>query len=178
MQMRRKRFRYLRRVKSLANMRSWMSGQRAPQDGICSMALSPDGSLMITLHWSGRFSVWECPSLKLVQTWELDQQVCCRWSLPLPEFLVLRNINVAYFLFAAELRRVEHFDQRKPGETTHDARTPARALAGRRQLVVKQGKQNEMISLICDNCVVTCCFSSLGSYFGERNRRFECLSSF
>ena len=76
-------------MKSLANMRGWMSGQRAPQDGICSMALSPDGSLMITLHWSGRFSVWECPSLKLVQTWELDQQVCCRWSLPLPGFLVL-----------------------------------------------------------------------------------------
>ena len=71
------------------------------------------------------------------------------------EFTIARvsRFNVAYFLFAAELRRVEHFDQRKPGETTHDARTPARALAGRRQLVVKQGKQNETISLIFYVCV-------------------------
>lgn len=39
------------------------------------MSLSPDGALLAVIHFSGRLSVWDVPSLKQRTTWGQDQQV-------------------------------------------------------------------------------------------------------
>uniref|UniRef100_A0A3B3DQK4 NBAS subunit of NRZ tethering complex n=1 Tax=Oryzias melastigma TaxID=30732 RepID=A0A3B3DQK4_ORYME len=44
------------------------------QDGVFRMSLSPDGSLLAVIHFSGRLSVWDIPSLKQRASWKQDQQ--------------------------------------------------------------------------------------------------------
>ncbi|KAM3930473.1 NBAS subunit of NRZ tethering complex isoform 2-T2 [Leptodactylus fuscus] len=39
------------------------------QDGIFKMSLSPDGSLLAAVHFSGKLSIWEVPSLRLQTAW-------------------------------------------------------------------------------------------------------------
>lgn len=39
------------------------------------MSLSPDGTLLAVIHFSGRLSLWDVPSLKQRATWGQDQQV-------------------------------------------------------------------------------------------------------
>lgn len=39
------------------------------------MSLSPDGALLAVIHFSGRLSVWDVPSLKQRTTWGQHQQV-------------------------------------------------------------------------------------------------------
>ncbi|KAM9554241.1 NBAS subunit of NRZ tethering complex [Salvelinus alpinus] len=43
------------------------------QDGVFRMSLSPDGSLLALIHFSGRLSVWDLPSLRQTVSW--DQQL-------------------------------------------------------------------------------------------------------
>ncbi|TNN50129.1 Neuroblastoma-amplified sequence [Liparis tanakae] len=45
------------------------------QDGVFRMSLSPDGSLLAVIHFSGRLSLWDVPSLRQRATWSQDQQV-------------------------------------------------------------------------------------------------------
>ncbi|XP_062293103.1 NBAS subunit of NRZ tethering complex isoform X1 [Scomber scombrus] len=44
------------------------------KDGVFRMSLSPDGTLLSVIHFSGRLSVWDIPSLKQRATWSQDQQ--------------------------------------------------------------------------------------------------------
>uniref|UniRef100_A0A7N8WRD2 NBAS subunit of NRZ tethering complex n=1 Tax=Mastacembelus armatus TaxID=205130 RepID=A0A7N8WRD2_9TELE len=46
----------------------------AVQDGVFRMSLSPDGSLLAVIHFSGRLSLWDIPSLKQRTTWSQGQQ--------------------------------------------------------------------------------------------------------
>ena len=62
----------MRRLKVAAQWSYW-AGQEL--DGVYTMALSPDGTRLATVHHSGRFSVWQVPSLKLSKTWLLHEQV-------------------------------------------------------------------------------------------------------
>ncbi|XP_061667899.1 NBAS subunit of NRZ tethering complex isoform X1 [Syngnathoides biaculeatus] len=50
------------------------SRQEDEKDGIFRMSLSPDGTLLAIIHFSGRLSVWDVPSLKQRAAWEQDQQ--------------------------------------------------------------------------------------------------------
>ncbi|XP_060044395.1 NBAS subunit of NRZ tethering complex [Erinaceus europaeus] len=50
------------------------SHQRQEQDGIFKMSLSPDGSLLATIHFSGKLSIWAVPSLKLQGEWAQSEQ--------------------------------------------------------------------------------------------------------
>ena len=45
------------------------------QDGIFKMGLSPDGSLLAAIHFSGKLSIWAIPSLKQQGVWRQDEQV-------------------------------------------------------------------------------------------------------
>uniref|UniRef100_A0A674N5V0 NBAS subunit of NRZ tethering complex n=1 Tax=Takifugu rubripes TaxID=31033 RepID=A0A674N5V0_TAKRU len=47
---------------------------RGRNDGVFRMSLSPDGTLLAVIHFSGRLSVWDVPSLKQRATWGQDQQ--------------------------------------------------------------------------------------------------------
>ncbi|XP_068136383.1 NBAS subunit of NRZ tethering complex isoform X2 [Hyperolius riggenbachi] len=44
------------------------------QDGIFKMSLSPDGTCLAAIHFSGKLSVWEVPSLRLQGEWPQDEQ--------------------------------------------------------------------------------------------------------
>ncbi|KAJ8008712.1 hypothetical protein DPEC_G00081260 [Dallia pectoralis] len=44
------------------------------QDGVFRMSLSPDGFLLAVLHFSGRLSVWNLPSLRQAASWDQEQQ--------------------------------------------------------------------------------------------------------
>ncbi|XP_044147062.1 LOW QUALITY PROTEIN: neuroblastoma-amplified sequence [Bufo gargarizans] len=44
------------------------------QDGIFRMSLSPDGNLLAAVHFSGRLSIWEIPSLRLQREWPQSEQ--------------------------------------------------------------------------------------------------------
>ncbi|XP_063110384.1 NBAS subunit of NRZ tethering complex isoform X3 [Cavia porcellus] len=50
------------------------SRQGQEQDGIFKMSLSPDGSLLATVHFSGKLSVWAVPSLRQLRAWEQREQ--------------------------------------------------------------------------------------------------------
>lgn len=39
------------------------------------MSLSPDGALLAVIHFSGRLTLWDVPSLRLRAAWSQDQQV-------------------------------------------------------------------------------------------------------
>ncbi|XP_063298217.1 NBAS subunit of NRZ tethering complex [Pelobates fuscus] len=44
------------------------------QDGIFKLSLSPDGTLLAAIHFSGKLTIWEVPSLKLQGYWSLCEQ--------------------------------------------------------------------------------------------------------
>ncbi|KAM5316025.1 NBAS subunit of NRZ tethering complex isoform 2-T2 [Glossophaga mutica] len=44
------------------------------QDGIFKMSLSPDGTLLAAIHFSGKLSVWAVPSLKQQGEWRQNEQ--------------------------------------------------------------------------------------------------------
>ncbi|XP_047243058.1 NBAS subunit of NRZ tethering complex isoform X3 [Girardinichthys multiradiatus] len=44
------------------------------KDGVFRMSMSPDGTLLAVIHFSGRLSIWDVPSLKQRATWSQDQQ--------------------------------------------------------------------------------------------------------
>ncbi|XP_007641500.1 neuroblastoma-amplified sequence isoform X2 [Cricetulus griseus] len=48
--------------------------QGQEQDGIFKMSLSPDGSLLAAIHFSGKLSIWAIPSLKQKGVWSQDEQ--------------------------------------------------------------------------------------------------------
>uniref|UniRef100_A0A667Y811 NBAS subunit of NRZ tethering complex n=1 Tax=Myripristis murdjan TaxID=586833 RepID=A0A667Y811_9TELE len=50
------------------------SRQGDEQDGVFHMSLSPDGTLLAVIHFSGRLSLWDVPSLKQRATWSQEQQ--------------------------------------------------------------------------------------------------------
>ncbi|XP_016080231.1 PREDICTED: neuroblastoma-amplified sequence [Miniopterus natalensis] len=44
------------------------------KDGIFKMSLSPDGTLLAAIHFSGKLSIWAIPSLKLRGEWSQNEQ--------------------------------------------------------------------------------------------------------
>lgn len=44
------------------------------QDGIFKMSFSPDGTLLAAIHFSGKLSIWEMPSLRLQGEWPQSEQ--------------------------------------------------------------------------------------------------------
>ncbi|XP_070705315.1 NBAS subunit of NRZ tethering complex [Pempheris klunzingeri] len=50
------------------------SRQGDEKDGVFRMSLSPDSTLLAVIHFSGRLSLWDIPSLKQRATWSQDQQ--------------------------------------------------------------------------------------------------------
>ncbi|XP_037607505.1 neuroblastoma-amplified sequence [Sebastes umbrosus] len=50
------------------------SRQGDEKDGVFRMSLSPDGTLLAVIHFSGHLSLWDVPSLKHRSTWSQDQQ--------------------------------------------------------------------------------------------------------
>ncbi|XP_030897016.1 neuroblastoma-amplified sequence [Leptonychotes weddellii] len=44
------------------------------QDGIFKMSLSPDGTLLAAIHFSGKLSIWAIPSLKQQGEWNQNEQ--------------------------------------------------------------------------------------------------------
>ncbi|XP_052042051.1 NBAS subunit of NRZ tethering complex isoform X3 [Apodemus sylvaticus] len=48
--------------------------QGQEQDGIFKMSLSPDGSLLAAIHFSGKLSIWAVPSLKQQGVWSQEEQ--------------------------------------------------------------------------------------------------------
>ncbi|KAM9354661.1 LOW QUALITY PROTEIN: NBAS subunit of NRZ tethering complex [Pholidichthys leucotaenia] len=51
-----------------------LSRQGDEKDGVFRMSLNPDGNLLAAIHFSGRLSLWEIPSLKQRASWSQDQQ--------------------------------------------------------------------------------------------------------
>ncbi|XP_077593113.1 NBAS subunit of NRZ tethering complex isoform X2 [Stigmatopora nigra] len=50
-------------------------GRRGDEkDGVFRMSLSPDGTLLAVVHFSGRLSLWDVPSLRRRAAWEPEQQ--------------------------------------------------------------------------------------------------------
>ncbi|XP_045917344.1 neuroblastoma-amplified sequence-like [Micropterus dolomieu] len=52
----------------------FFSRQGDEKDGVFRMSLSPDGTLLAVIHFSGRLSLWDIPSLKQRATWSQEQQ--------------------------------------------------------------------------------------------------------
>uniref|UniRef100_A0A8C3WRB5 NBAS subunit of NRZ tethering complex n=1 Tax=Catagonus wagneri TaxID=51154 RepID=A0A8C3WRB5_9CETA len=50
------------------------SRQGQEQDGIFKMSLSPDGTLLAAIHFSGKLSIWAIPSLKQQGQWSQNEQ--------------------------------------------------------------------------------------------------------
>uniref|UniRef100_A0A8C6WSM4 NBAS subunit of NRZ tethering complex n=1 Tax=Neogobius melanostomus TaxID=47308 RepID=A0A8C6WSM4_9GOBI len=50
------------------------SGQGDEMDGVFRMSLSPDGTLLAVIHFSGCLSLWDVPSLRQRAAWSQDQQ--------------------------------------------------------------------------------------------------------
>ncbi|XP_042359181.1 neuroblastoma-amplified sequence [Plectropomus leopardus] len=50
------------------------SRQGDEKDGVFRMSLSPDGTLLAVIHFSGSLSLWDVPSLRQRATWSQDQQ--------------------------------------------------------------------------------------------------------
>uniref|UniRef100_A0A3Q3DDB3 NBAS subunit of NRZ tethering complex n=1 Tax=Hippocampus comes TaxID=109280 RepID=A0A3Q3DDB3_HIPCM len=64
---------YYRGFLRMPNLRLF-SRQGDEKDGVFRMSLSPDGTLLAVIHFSGRLSLWDVPSLKQRAVWEQDQQ--------------------------------------------------------------------------------------------------------
>ncbi len=45
------------------------------QDGVFQMSLSPDGTVLAVIHFSGSLSLWDIPSFKLRGSWKQEEQV-------------------------------------------------------------------------------------------------------
>lgn len=45
------------------------------QDGVFRMSLSPDGTVLAVIHFSGSLSLWDIPSFKLRGSWKQEEQV-------------------------------------------------------------------------------------------------------
>ena len=45
------------------------------KDGVFKMSLSPNGNYLAVVHLSGKFSLWNTPSLKLKRMWDHSEQV-------------------------------------------------------------------------------------------------------
>ena len=60
------------------------------KDGVFKMSLSPSGTYLAVVHLSGKFSLWNMPSLKLMKMWDHSEQVrfvphrekTCLWGFP------------------------------------------------------------------------------------------------
>ncbi|XP_020497698.2 NBAS subunit of NRZ tethering complex [Labrus bergylta] len=50
------------------------SRQGDEKDGVFRMSLSPDGTLLAVIHFSGRLSLWDVPSFRQRAAWSQDQQ--------------------------------------------------------------------------------------------------------
>ncbi|XP_033846650.1 NBAS subunit of NRZ tethering complex [Periophthalmus magnuspinnatus] len=50
------------------------SRQGDEMDGVFRMSLSPDGTLLAVIHFSGALSLWDVPSLRQRATWSQEQQ--------------------------------------------------------------------------------------------------------
>ncbi|XP_006869532.1 PREDICTED: neuroblastoma-amplified sequence-like, partial [Chrysochloris asiatica] len=50
------------------------SHQGQEQDGVFKMSLSPDGTLLAAIHFSGKLSIWAIPSLKQQGEWNQNEQ--------------------------------------------------------------------------------------------------------
>uniref|UniRef100_A0A8C3T5M6 NBAS subunit of NRZ tethering complex n=1 Tax=Chelydra serpentina TaxID=8475 RepID=A0A8C3T5M6_CHESE len=50
------------------------SRQGTEQDGVFKMSLSPDGTLLAAIHFSGKLTIWGIPSLKLQGEWDQSDQ--------------------------------------------------------------------------------------------------------
>nr|XP_048701495.1 NBAS subunit of NRZ tethering complex isoform X1 [Caretta caretta] len=50
------------------------SRQGTEQDGVFKMNLSPDGTLLAAIHFSGKLTIWGIPSLKLQGEWDQSDQ--------------------------------------------------------------------------------------------------------
>jgi hypothetical protein len=45
------------------------------QDGIFKLCISPNSNLLVSIHHSGKLTLWELPSLRMRQAWPEDDQV-------------------------------------------------------------------------------------------------------
>ncbi|XP_015206508.2 NBAS subunit of NRZ tethering complex isoform X1 [Lepisosteus oculatus] len=52
----------------------FFSRQRIEEDGILKMSLSPDGTLLAAIHFSGQLTIWEIPSFKQRAEWSQESQ--------------------------------------------------------------------------------------------------------
>ncbi|KAJ8270630.1 hypothetical protein GJAV_G00117350 [Gymnothorax javanicus] len=52
----------------------FFGSQNSEKDGIFRMSLSPDGSLVAAIHFSGQLTLWEVPSLRQRVGWAQDSQ--------------------------------------------------------------------------------------------------------
>ncbi|XP_036438220.1 neuroblastoma-amplified sequence isoform X2 [Colossoma macropomum] len=50
------------------------SRQNNEQDGVFRMSISPDGSMLAVIHFSGMLSLWDIPSLKQRSSWTQEEQ--------------------------------------------------------------------------------------------------------
>ncbi|XP_016118100.1 neuroblastoma-amplified sequence-like, partial [Sinocyclocheilus grahami] len=51
------------------------SRHNSEQDGVFRMSLSPDGTVLAVIHFSGSLSLWDIPSFKLRGSWKQEEQV-------------------------------------------------------------------------------------------------------
>ncbi|KAI2652067.1 Neuroblastoma-amplified sequence [Labeo rohita] len=50
------------------------SRHNTEQDGVFRMSLSPDGTVLAVIHFSGSLSLWDIPSFKLRGSWKQEEQ--------------------------------------------------------------------------------------------------------
>uniref|UniRef100_A0A673JN30 Neuroblastoma-amplified sequence N-terminal domain-containing protein n=1 Tax=Sinocyclocheilus rhinocerous TaxID=307959 RepID=A0A673JN30_9TELE len=50
------------------------SRHNSEQDGVFRMSLSPDGTVLAVIHFSGSLSLWDIPSFKLRGSWKQEEQ--------------------------------------------------------------------------------------------------------
>uniref|UniRef100_A0A671NLZ3 Neuroblastoma-amplified sequence N-terminal domain-containing protein n=1 Tax=Sinocyclocheilus anshuiensis TaxID=1608454 RepID=A0A671NLZ3_9TELE len=51
------------------------SRHNSEQDGVFRMSLSPDGTVLAVIHFSGSLSLWDIPSFKLRGSWKQEEQL-------------------------------------------------------------------------------------------------------
>uniref|UniRef100_A0A3B4BNR5 Neuroblastoma-amplified sequence N-terminal domain-containing protein n=1 Tax=Pygocentrus nattereri TaxID=42514 RepID=A0A3B4BNR5_PYGNA len=66
----------VRHARGLFRMPSFrlFSRQNNEQDGVFRMSISPDGSMLAVIHFSGTLSLWDIPSLKQRSSWMQEEQ--------------------------------------------------------------------------------------------------------
>uniref|UniRef100_A0A673GLC1 NBAS subunit of NRZ tethering complex n=1 Tax=Sinocyclocheilus rhinocerous TaxID=307959 RepID=A0A673GLC1_9TELE len=58
------------------------SRHNSEQDGVFRMSLSPDGTVLAVIHFSGSLSLWDIPSFKLRGSWKQEEQIVFLSCLP------------------------------------------------------------------------------------------------